>query len=260
MRILGRDLGLDEGRKREVYRDIAEMSTPRSSYYIMTGLSATIATFGLLANSTAVVIGAMLMAPLMGPIFGITLALLIGDTRLLRRAMIAEVLGVAMAVMLGVLIGVLPLRMNLGSEILARVQPTLYDMLIALGSGIAGAYAGANPRVSATLPGIAMSVAIVPALATSGICLAAGRGEGAFGAFVLFLANFLAIQVAAATVFLVYGIVKEEREAMQTHRSLGRRLRAEPRSFGARGGVHDPHTIRADRRSTPHQGLGHRAW
>ena len=193
--------GLSPQRRRELHDEIADLSVPSRSFYLMVAVSATIAAYGLLTNSTAVVIGAMLVAPLMGPIFGIALGLTIGDWRLVARALGAELLGVCAVIALGLLIGSLPFRVDFGSEILARTQPTLYDIVIALAAGVAGAYTIAHERLSPSLPGVAIAVALVPPLATCGLCLSAARWDLALGAFLLFLANFLAIQVAAAAVF-----------------------------------------------------------
>jgi uncharacterized hydrophobic protein (TIGR00271 family) len=178
-------------------------SAPSLTFAVLMTLSTAIAAFGLLANSTAVVIGAMLIAPLMGPIFGITLSLIRGERNYLFKALLAETLGVLMAVGLAVLIGLIPLRPELGVEILSRTQPTLFDLLIALFSGLAGAFALLNPRISPTIAGVAIATALVPPLAACGICLAAGHWRLGGGAFLLFFVNFLAIQFAAAVVFLL---------------------------------------------------------
>jgi uncharacterized hydrophobic protein (TIGR00271 family) len=117
-------------RRRVVRDEVAEMSIPSTAFYVMVAISSTIAAYGLLANSTAVVIGAMLVAPLMGPIFGIALGLAAGDRSLLGRAAVAEVAGMALVVLVGLLIGLVPLRLDLGAEIHARIQPTLYDIIV----------------------------------------------------------------------------------------------------------------------------------
>jgi uncharacterized membrane protein len=96
-------------------------------------------------------------------------------------------------------------RRRTGSEILSRTEPTLYDVIIALASGFAGALALVDERISPALPGVAIAVAIVPPLAVAGLCLAAGDFSLAGGALLLFLANFLAIEIAAAVVFSLAG-------------------------------------------------------
>ncbi|MHB9133325.1 MAG: TIGR00341 family protein [Armatimonadota bacterium] len=176
------------------------------TFLMMTALSTIIAAYGLLANSTAVVIGAMLLAPLMGPIFGIALGLSIGDLRLFRQALFAECLGVLLVVAIGYGIGMMPWRLEFGSEIVVRTQPTLFDLVIALASGLAGAYAMLDEKISSSITGVAIATALVPPLTTCGLCLASGSYAWALGAFVLFVANFLAIQLAGAIVFTGFGL------------------------------------------------------
>jgi hypothetical protein len=127
-----------------------------------------------------------------------------------------------MAVALGYLIGMIPLRPGFGPEILSRTQPTLFDLLIAFFSGLAGAYALVNPRVSPGIAGVAIATAIVPPLATCGLCLANRQPVQAGGAFLLFLVNFLAIQFSAASVFMLANL--EERPEALIRGRLGRFL------------------------------------
>jgi len=202
----GRAGRISQKERQRIYQSVEEISTSKWSFYVMVVLSTVIASYGLLANSVAVVIGAMLVAPLMGPIFGIALGISSGDGKLLGKAFLSEVLGLLLAVLLGFFIGLLPLRLDFGNEILARTQPTLYDIIIALASGLAGAYAMVDERISPALPGVAIATAIVPPLATCGLCLSAGQLEWAMGAFLLFFANFLSIQLASAFIFTVLGL------------------------------------------------------
>jgi len=195
-----------------IYANIRDISTPSRSFYLMVCISTIIATYGLLANSTAVVIGAMLVAPLMGPIFGIALGLSNGDNRLLRASINSEMMGMLLAIALAAIIGLIPLRPDFAAEIVARTQPTIYDVIIALASGLAGAYAMVDRRISPALPGVAISTALVPPLATVGLCLAAHNWEWALGAFLLFVVNLLAIEFAAAAVFFIFGMVKVNRQ------------------------------------------------
>lgn len=214
------------GEEREqVYQGLVDQASPNRSFYLLVFLSTSIAAFGLLANSTAVVIGAMLIAPLMGPIFGIALALCTGERRLLGRAGMAEALGVLLALALGFLIGRVPLRPEFGSEILGRTQPTIYDVLIAIISGLAGAYALTNRKISPAMPGVAIATALVPPLATSGLCLSAGEWQMAWGAFLLFFANFLAIEIAAALVFTLAGLAEVPQPGISLYAWMFQRFR-----------------------------------
>lgn len=216
--------GLTFEQKETAQRLIKGQSRITRTFLVMTALSTIIAAYGLLTNSTAVVIGAMLLAPLMGPIFGIALGLSIGDLRLFRQAFVAECLGVLLVVLIGYAIGTLPWRLEFGSEIVARTQPTLFDLIIALASGLAGAYAMLDEKVSASITGVAIATALVPPLTTCGLCLANGRYEWALGAFILFVANFLAIQLAGAIVFTLFGLQALRPETMHSLAHLLRRF------------------------------------
>lgn len=198
---------------------ISDIARPVPSFYALTALSTLIASFGLVANSTAVVIGAMLVAPLMGPIFGLTLGLVLGKPKLIRNAVVAEASGVVVAIALACLVGLIPLKPEFGSEILGRTAPTVLDLAVALVSGIVGAYCMINKKLSETIAGVAIATAIVPPLATCGLCLAAGLPQKALGAFVLFGSNFLAIQFAATLVFMLSGIEESQQpESLSTAR------------------------------------------
>ncbi len=200
---------LTRDERQQVYLEIRDGSTPSSRFYILIVLSTIIASYGLLANSTAVVIGAMLVAPLMGPIFGISLALISGNLPLLRRAIFSTALGIVLTVGVAMLIGLVPMSMQPGSEMFGRTAPTLYDLFIAVASGLAGAYALANPKVATALPGVAVSVALAPPLATCGLFLARGSLELGAGAFLLFLTNLFGIQLAGCVVFFLYNLGAE---------------------------------------------------
>lgn len=204
--VSGRDMTATDGTWQRLSREIAEMGTPHSAFYLLVVLSTIIASFGLLANSTAVVIGAMLVAPLMGPIFGIAFGLATGNNPLLAKSAAAEAMGVLLAVALAWLIGLLPPHPDFGPEILSRTAPTVYDIVVAVASGLAGAFALADKRVSPALPGVAIATAIVPPLATAGLCFSAGRVDLAAGALLLFFANLLAIELTAVAYFTLVGI------------------------------------------------------
>jgi len=189
-----------------VRQAVSTHSSRHAGYIVLTIVSTVIAAYGLMANSAAVVIGAMLVAPLMGPIIGVAFGVATGDTRILRRAAATELVGVIIAVGLATLIGLVPLHLGYGSEILARTKPTLYDLIVALAAGLAAAYATIDPKVSPALVGVAIATALVPPLATCGICLAGHRWEWAGGAFLLFAANFLAIETVGAAAFIFVGL------------------------------------------------------
>lgn len=188
-----------------VRADIVANSALSPAFLLMNALAAVVATYGLLQNSTAVVIGAMIIAMLLGPITGIALALVEGDNRLLWRALAAEMAGAALVLAVGFLLGKLNESVPLGTEITGRTSPNIMDLLIALAAGGAGAYAALSPRISAGLVGVAIATALVPPLCTCAICLARGMYGAAGGAALLFLTNLVAIQSATSLTLWLAG-------------------------------------------------------
>ena len=193
-------------RREIVVRDVTSGSEPGIRFYLLLTTSALIAAFGLIANSTAVIIGAMLVSPLMTPIIGSSLGLVIGDGRLFANSLRSVVVGTVLAVLFSSLLGFLPLALEATPEMLLRVRPTLLDLFVAVLAGFAGAYAMIDEKVSPALPGVAIAVAIVPPLANTGICLSLGYYSGAFGSFMLFFANFLSILLVASATFILAGM------------------------------------------------------
>ncbi len=219
-----RTVKLDKDNKARIYRTICQLSQPTLSFYILVVLSTIIASFGLLVGSTAVVIGAMLVAPLMGPIFGISLGISNGDKRLIKTSVFSEIIGIITAVAIALLIGLIPIRLGLSAEILSRTQPTIYDIIIALFSGFAGAYALVDEKISSALPGVAIATALVPPLASCGICLSLQQWNLAGGAFLLFFVNLIAIELAAAIVYWLYRLVELPNKDIASFRAFFRRF------------------------------------
>lgn len=215
-------LSVNQCRKNAVLEDISIGSMPRTSYYLLLSISVFIAGFGLLTNSPAVVIGAMLVSPLMTPIFGISLGLVQGNLSLIRWSLMAEFGGVAIAIGGAAALGLLPFAHEVTPEMLARTSPTLLDLLVATLAGMAGCLAMIDERISPVLPGIAIATSLTPPLATSGLCIAFGAFQGAWGAFLLFFANFLAILAVSAALFILAGFVS--REEMGSTRQVFKRF------------------------------------
>jgi len=155
-------LSISRERFEIVHREIATGSEPGLRFYIMVAVSTGIACFGLISNSTAVVIGAMLVAPLMTPIFGISLALVRGDPVLLGRSVRAEVVGVVVAVAMGFVLGLVLPGIEATPEMLSRTRPNLFDLFVAILAGFAGAYALIDEKISPALPGVAIATAMTP--------------------------------------------------------------------------------------------------
>jgi uncharacterized hydrophobic protein (TIGR00271 family) len=202
---------LTPARRDEVFTELERTSSPGFDYFLMVVLSCSIATFGLVTDSSAVIIGAMLVAPLMSPILGISLATIGGKDRMFRKAGIALVEGVIIALLLSIFWGwiarILPFGylIELPQEVLIRTRPNPLDLWIALAGGAAAAYAMAQPRLSATLPGVAIATALMPPVCAVGIGISLGNSSVIMGASLLFVTNLVTISFAGILVFLALG-------------------------------------------------------
>lgn len=176
---------IERDRYAQARLEIAEASAFDLPYAIMNFLATVVACYGLLANSPAVVIGAMILAMLLGPISGVALALVDGDIGLLRKALFAELGGVLLVVVTAFVVGFVHRDIPLTHEIMVRTAPNFFDLMIALASGAAGAYASVSTRLSVAFIGVAVATALVPPLACCGMLLARGDAELAGGAFYL---------------------------------------------------------------------------
>lgn len=208
---------------RQIRIDIESGALPTRHFYLMNGLSAVIAGFGLLANSPAVVIGAMLIAMLIGPISGIALAIIDARLALLKKSLLTLLSGGALIYAIGVLLGFLYPDQAASQEIIARTAPNTMDVFVALAGGVAGAYALISRNLSVAVVGVAVATALVPPLTASGILLATGHYQLALGALILTLTNILAIQFTNALVLWVVGfrrldIDKSEDETVKDSR------------------------------------------
>lgn len=180
-------------------------------------LSTLIAALGLVQNSGAVVIGAMLVAPLMTPLVGIGFSLVQGNERLVQTSVRSVLLGFAVAFAMGLVLGLI---LNFGmltgllfqgidienAQLQARGHPTLLDWFVAFISGIAAAYAIGRPNLLSALPGVAIAAALVPPIATSGLALSVLDLELWFGALLLFFTNIVAIALGTAVAFWCVGV------------------------------------------------------
>ncbi|NJR71549.1 MAG: TIGR00341 family protein [Synechococcales cyanobacterium CRU_2_2] len=203
-------------------RNLWRIAEPASSYYVMLFISGIIATLGLLAGSAAAIIGAMIVAPLMGPIVGMAFAITVGNRRLFKRSGIAvlsgSILTIATAYLICEVVGI----SSLNSEILQRTQPTLIDLVIGLAAGAAGAFAQTRREVAGALPGVAIAVALVPPLSVIGIGLALGSSSVALGSTLLFLTNLAGIILSGGLVFIwqEYGSLKRARRGLTASTAL----------------------------------------
>jgi uncharacterized hydrophobic protein (TIGR00271 family) len=196
---------LTEAKRVAIRESVTSGAALNGSYLAMNVAATLIAGFGLLENSPAVIIGAMLIAMLFGPIVGIAMALAEADLHLLLRSLVSEIAGAACVLAVGFVIGISTRDLSIGSEILSRTSPSLLDLLIGLVGGLAGGFTFVSTGLGGVVVGVAISTALVPPLTTCGILLARQVPGAAAGAFLLFLANFAAIAFGAFVTFRLAG-------------------------------------------------------
>ena len=180
-----------------------------SRFWVLLILAAVIASAGVVGDSTATVIGAMIVAPLMTPILGTMLSVVLGDRPNLARSLGLVIAGAATAVAIGWVIGLLvgaDVVADTNAQVAARVSPRLIDLLAALATGIVGSVALVRSDVSDTLPGVAIAISLVPPLSVVGLTLESGATGEAAGALLLFLTNVTAILATGVAVMALYGV------------------------------------------------------
>ena len=188
-----------------LFSNLREETKLNSTFMTLLILATIIATFGLYINSASVIIGAMLLAPLMQPIVGVSMGLLRQDSTLLLNGVKSISIGVLAVISSAVIIAwLLPLE-QLTSEMNGRLSPTILDMFVAIISGVAAAYAKSNEKIIGSLAGVAIAVALVPPLAVSGIGLGWQEWDMFGSALLLFITNLVGIVLAASLTFLMLG-------------------------------------------------------
>src|SRR5690606_35624052 len=173
-------------------RLFVETPGQRSAFWVLLVLAAVIAGAGVVADSTATVIGAMIVAPLMTPILGAAFALVLADARRVTTSTLLLVGGAVAVVAIGYALGLLvpePLVAETNSQIAGRVAPRLIDLVAALATGVVGAFALVRSDVSDSLPGVAIAISLVPPQAVVGLTLESGAPGQAAGALLLFATN-----------------------------------------------------------------------
>jgi uncharacterized hydrophobic protein (TIGR00271 family) len=180
-------------------------ATLNTDYVALIVASCAIATFGLLENSPAVIIGAMIIAPIMPVIQAVAYGALEGTATIFWRGVVTLSLGVAAAVALSALLTKIVGLSAIGSEILSRTRPTLLDLGIALAAGAIGSFARVRSSIANTLAGTAIAVALMPPLCVAGIGIAGARWQVSLGAMLLFATNLLGITLASMFVLLLGG-------------------------------------------------------
>lgn len=228
MSLFARFQSIEEQDKARVVRLLMESSTPNFDYFFMMALAVVMATLGLLAGSIAIVIGSMLIAPVLFPLLSLSLGVVMSDYKVLSRAartlVQSIVLAVAASAAMTFLFGN---GFSAGEAVMTLALPSLLHFFVAVVAGLAVAYALAKPKWNETLPGIAISVALIPPLATVGIGLAQFDFALATGAFVMFAVNFIGIAVAAMTLFSLMNLYAKRHVAQSTIKEEDEKVEAE---------------------------------
>lgn len=186
-----------------------ESGRRQSRFWLLLVLASLIAAAGVVADSTATVIGAMIVAPMLIPIQGTVLSTVLGDRRNLVRSIFFVVAGSVVAITIGYLVGLFVVNDVVAasnSQVASRVNPHLIDLVAALGTGIVGSIALVRRDISDTLPGVAIAISLVPPLTVAGLTLEAGQFSESLGALLLFTANVAAILATGIVVMTFYGV------------------------------------------------------
>lgn len=184
----------------------------RSGFLIMLTLAGIVAIAGVLTDSTATVIGAMIIAPLGTPILAIALGIVTGRLSLVVRSILWVLLGLVIVIVLGLAFSLFvatPESLETNSQVLGRTSPSFMDLIAALATGFAGGFAMCRRDLSAVLPGVAIAISLVPPLGVVGVCAGQGLWADALGALWLFLSNVVALVIAGSIVFTLAGYARD---------------------------------------------------
>ncbi|EON30508.1 hypothetical protein GTC6_22342 [Gordonia terrae C-6] len=182
-----------------------DVRAKQSAFWLMLFLSSVIAAAGVASDSTATVIGAMIVAPLATPILGVGLGLVTGRGRLALTSLLYVGAGVVMVIVIGIVVAQLlpnPSTVLANSQVVGRTSPTLMDLLAALATGLVGSIAVTRRDLGDVLPGVAIAISLVPPLAVTGVCFGSGAPSLAIGAFILFASNMIAMIITCAVVLV----------------------------------------------------------
>ena len=224
---LGFDPGYLDEFEAKVFIEGAQTRRRLVNFFVLLLLATVIANYGVLSNSIATVIGAMIVAPLMGPIMATTAAVVMGSAPRAWRSLVLVIIGVLCVIVFSALLTLvvpdITISFTNNGEIASRISPGIYALLTALGAGAAGAFIISRAEIADSMGGVAIAISLVPPLCVVGISISQGEWAAAGGALLLFLTNFFAILLAGGVVFMLIGlgrIVKDETQARLRRRSF----------------------------------------
>ena len=217
---------LTEKDKSDAVERLITNSTPHQDFFMMIIFSVLMATFGLLLNSAAVVIGSMLIAPILYPILSLSLGIVMSDSKLISRAFFTGLkaigIGIASAIIITLFFSVKNYEVT--PEILARAEPSLLYVAVAIVAGLAVSFALVKPHLNEAFPGIAVSVALIPPIAAIGIGIAKLDWSIVSGSFMLLIINILGIIFASMLVFSLMNLYLKKRVAIETAQKEDKKL------------------------------------
>lgn len=196
---------LDRVSQEELYSSIVDSVKFSRDFLILVAVSSVVAAVGLIQDSVAIIIGAMVIAPLLGPNVGLALATTLGDTDLGKTALKSGIAGVAIALAISISTGLFFHIDPTTPEIASRMSVKPTDIIIALASGSAGVLAFTS-GVATALIGVMVAVALLPPLVVFGLLLGSGNMYGALGASLLVVTNIIGVNLAGVTTFIMKGI------------------------------------------------------
>jgi len=201
----GASWGGERASREELVLAVQEVASGGRWFFVLVALSSVVATIGLMRDSVAVVIGAMVIAPLLGPNMALALGTVLGEGRLIRRAALALVSGLLLAFGVAILCALMMGKAVWGQELETRAVLQLSDVLVALAAGVAGALAFSR-RAATALVGVMVAVALLPPLAATAIFLTAGDQHKATGAALLLAVNIVSVNLASILTFRLQGL------------------------------------------------------
>ncbi|MBU1032559.1 MAG: TIGR00341 family protein [Patescibacteria group bacterium] len=206
---------IDDKHRKDLIDRLFEESKPSPGFYLLICLASIIAAVGLIQNNAPVVIGAMLVAPLLAPVLTLGSSIVTGRLEVVARSIKGVLKMMAVVLVVGVVVSLFVGRAPDTSALLVRTQPHLEDFFVALAAGIAAAFAYARPNMSPTLPGIAVSVSLLPPIVNAGILFADGQERAGLGAFGLFGINLIGIIFASIVIFSLMNLYRARGEAVK---------------------------------------------
>ena len=200
--------------RRHAKKQLEKYSTANLDYFVLITIASTLASLGLILNNTAIIIGAMLVAPLVTPFFGFSLYIILINLKGLSKSFLSILTGTILSIIISLLIGYLITFIDgkeifINNEIIFRTKPNLLYFLVALFSGLAGAYAYSRPNLMSRIIGVAISATIIPPLALIGLGIAIQNWGLTKSSFLLYLLNLVGICFGSIIMFLILGFGKE---------------------------------------------------